>query len=217
MSFDTDITDLLERKAIFHCSPCNGDSDSIAIEPTHVFDIPLVDVPEDFLVFLPSSLTDILRKHDGISLFYEDGPNGSESGLRIFSCREIALETARLQKWFSENLPSFEGNSEQANLGEWLEGLSPVAAPHCSGNLIVLDYGPADQVGEPAVYFLDHEYYFAHRCDLETAKFLAPDFRTFLLDFLSDPLPLLSRDWRHYDADQGQWCVEDVTFDRVAS
>ncbi len=200
---------LLKRKAVFHCSPCSGATDSRDFELVHTLRAPVPD--EEIPDWMPPSLRSVLVQIGALELFQPE--EYAPDGFRLFTPDEcdanLGLFLRTIQR-AAEYLDDDELNKD-AEAEQWSKSLRPIGEVIESGDLFAIDTVNRQSDGECPVMFLDHEYYFGGWLDPEDTEVVASSVIELLSTILKDPLPYLASCWRGNDPNR-QWFPDSVSF-----
>ena len=204
-----DLSALLGRRAVFHCSPRGGDLGSRDFEIVHSVKSP---IPEEELPdWMPPSLRTVLSEFGALALFQPE--ESWPDGFRLFApaeCDESFKLFLQSVEDASEHLDEDESN-QSAEAENWSRNLRPIGEVVESADLFAIDTMNRREDGECPVVFLDHEYYFGGWLDPEDTEILAASVSELLETILKDPLPFLDACWTGNDPNQ-QWFPDSVTF-----
>ena len=136
--------------------------------------------------------------YDGLYIFFASHPDSpcEQHGMTVFGSVELIEEKRHLDEIVSTAVLSDPELYAQLNaeasfdLQAWYDGWIPVAAPHQSADVIVLDTYRRDG-SEPEVIQLDHEYYFGSPVNEVAVINRWPDLASFLHALADDPCALI--------------------------
>jgi len=197
---------LLKRRVIFHCKRRGGGEEKKDIEIVHSFAAPLPrnKAPN----WSTPSLRNIYERWNGLKLFQPAHDN--DDGFRLFSADEVEDELIELRETFSENLDSYQEESEFGDLEAWLNGLIPIAEIMCSGDKFALDTYHHNGNGECPIIFLDHEAYYGGCCDPESMEEVSENALALIENVLTEPLKYIASHWVGGGFDD-QWYPESIS------
>lgn len=157
---------------------------------------------------ISDSHKELLKTHNGMTLFYKeyelDGIT-QESGIKIYSAEEIISETNALLLFIKSK--TYIDNS--AVTESWVYNIVAIGEPLNSGDKYIIDTTkPIDNDYE--IKFLDHEFFFGDHLSQSDLQMLGNNIIDFLKKLTTDPIPLLERNWRHYETYLSQWYPYEI-------